>query len=143
MSLQSITAQLEAEIKRPRRPTTPARKFVLALERLYDGETWAGDGVTCAYFDGGAYAECFPEGDAAINLRRVDVVKTARRQGSGNNLLRVFTGLADKLGVELRTSAQSLDPGAMDNSQLTAWYGRHGFLPSAENSRILVRPART
>jgi len=123
---------------------TPSRRFILALEQEHGGETWSGDDVTCTNFDGSGYAECYPvwKLDDAVSMRLVQVSPTRRGQGVGNNVVRTLTDLADKFGVTMYTSVHSLDATAMNNDQLTAWYGRHGFLPSAENPVILVRPPR-
>lgn len=74
-----------------------------------------------------------------LHLEMMTVFRDRRGKGAGSKILKEVTSMADQAGVTISLEAIPKG-GTMSATQLTEWYGRHGFKPHPEYDDVMVRP---
>jgi hypothetical protein len=85
-----------------------------------------------------------PAGVGVVALDYVEVIATdAKGTGLASRVLRLLLELSDESGIALEVIPHSFG-GPLDDAELAAWYGRHGFLsaPTTDTPRLMRRNPR-
>ena len=121
--------------RRKKSPTPDPQNTRNFLDALKTAATPAGRGDYAFSAPDGSrigYAQFIPESPTQIIIHRLWTQTPG--QGNGSALLKQICALADTHAVELvlQTIPIGRKPHPMTQTQLAAWYARHGFVPTGK-----------